>query len=305
MLNKITESLIPEILQLKVKLNDNVAKFKIDLIFKILFSTFLLTYLFFKIDFNILIRSLSSINMLWLSIATFTTFLVSLIYVLRLFIILKLFSEITFKDLYLINRLGNLFNFFLVGNLGQEFSKFAYIRDLPKRKLLYLLLFDRLSGFFAMAVVLLSGLHLIPSVDFFPTLLMYFSVLLVNIVLLFSLVLIKNKIQIPYDKFIKSILLSLIYTVGLIFIASLTFKGINITTINIDLIYAVPLLGMILFLPISINGIGLREFVLTNLLTIATESVILYTVIGYAIYVVLNLPGLIYYLKLKSVDGHN
>ena len=60
--------------------------------------------------------------------------------------------------------------------------------------------------------------------------------------------------------------------------------------------YAIPVVTLILVLPISIGGVGLREFTFANLMTpmgVTTTHILIYSMIGYSFQIIIALVSLL------------
>ena len=98
----------------------------------------------------------------------------------------------------------------------------------------------------------------------------------------------------------KSFGISVFYTIGLVCISYLSFRAVGVTGVFVNLFWIIPALSILLMLPLSINGIGLREYFLFYFLGISKELIIAYALLNYVIYIILCLPGMIYFLMSKS-----
>ena len=114
-----------------------------------------------------------------------------------------------------------------------------------------------------------------------------------------------KKTRINIVSFLFSFFLSTVYSILLVFISKLTFKSVGVNVDIEKLMYIVPSISILTMLPISINGIGVREYLLNYLLDINIESIIAYTLIGYSIYLLLNFPGFFFIFRHRTLSNKN
>lgn len=262
---------------------------------KLIFSALFVFLAFKKINISVLPELLKNINLTFAIVSLLITFLVSLIFVARIYILFKGKEEISFIQQYFINRAGNFFNFFLFGNLGQELSRIKYYRTSKKDTILVSFI-DRILG----------ALSLITILIFFNKPLSEmlgikqgFVLLLILVALCFSIFIIiylARKTNTMAIQIINAFIVSMFYSIGLIFISFFVFKTLGVNNIFFNLFWVIPTLSILLMLPISVNGIGLRELFLISVLPIDSNLVIAYSLLDYIIFILLALPGVIYFL---------
>lgn len=267
---------------------------------RLAFSMVLLVFVLRKINIAEIPSLFGEVNPALALVALLVTFLISLLFVLRIYLLFGHIEKLSFFEHYLVNRAGNFFNFFMIGNLGQEISRIRYYKT-SKKNTIFVSLLDRLLGALSLlAILLFFGRRLWETlgVSFFLGMCILVAVILVFIYLVgyFS-----KKTGIKTGRVNISFFISIFYSFGLVLIAFLSFKAVGVQNIFLDLIWVIPSLSILLMLPISINGIGVKEFFLIYTLSIDPHLVIMYSLLDYTIFIVLSLPGLFYFL-LKAKE---
>lgn len=266
---------------------------KIILYIKLVGSVFFLAYILSRLNFVALEEIFKHIDYLYLFLALALTFVVSLIYNLRYYyILLKEKSNPGFLNLYLINRFSNLINFILPGGLGQELGRLAYLKK--KKVAVFSSVIDRVLGLLSLALVGVLGL-IFSQKYLFPAILGF--LILVAIIIVFA---IQIKKRTHYSIY-RPLLLSIIYSLGLVLIAFFELKAVDSLVLFSELLIFVPLVSIALMLPISINGYGLREYLWVIMLGLPIETAVSYGLVGYIIGFLLSLPGLILVFDKRTI----
>lgn len=281
-------------------IQSNIANSRTLKAFKILISITFVLLILDNIDINDTFHVIKNLDLYYSSSAMALTFLVSLLFVLRIYILFENKLKNSFIGLYLINRAGNMFNFFLFGNVGQELARVMYIKDVNKKEILYISLFDRLLGLLSVMVILFFGVTFYNQIGNISTSAIRALIVVLLISLIIIILYLMRYLKLNQSTFLKSIGISLLYNIGLVCIAALSFRAVGVTGIFLDLFWVIPVLSILLMLPLSINGIGLREYFLLYILGLSKELIVSYAVLNYCIYIILCIPGLIYFLSSKS-----
>jgi len=182
-----------------------------------------------------------------------------------------------------------------------EVSRLMYFKNIPKKKTIFLSLFDRIIGFWAIITIFLFSIKELSYLLNIP-------LLLFSIILIFSFIILSVfifwysfRLGFSFKKILLLFLVSLLYHIGLIFLAVLKFNTIGVFIPFSKLCYIIPLLSILTMLPLSIDGIGISEYFLISVLTLSPENIIIYSILGRIINIILSLPGLLYFLiKIKN-----
>ena len=262
------------------------------LFLKIVISVSFVIYVLSRTNFEGLSRAFSGINVGFLFLTVFITFLATIFYNLRYARILSLFDmHIPFWGLYVINRFSNLINFFLPGGVGQEIGRLSYIDG--KKKVIASSLVDRFLGLLSLLILLLASV-------FFTSVGSTLYILLIILAFLAAAAgywYVRTRFHLKMG---LSLVWSLVYSFLLVVMAFFQFKAVGIEIDFLHLLFWVPLINLLLTLPISIQGYGLLEFFWFIVLSLLAEQVLAYTILGYLINFVLSIPGFVILLRGKK-----
>jgi uncharacterized membrane protein YbhN (UPF0104 family) len=139
------------------------------LVFKIVVTSVLLYYVFTKVPVNEVKYKLLHANYWWMTAAVIVFFLSSIVSAWRLLsffksIDLRLDPKFNFR-LYL---LGMFYNFLLPGGIGGDGYKIYLLNKtykLPAKKVFWAILFDRLSGLWAIGLIIVALVLFVPQVE--------------------------------------------------------------------------------------------------------------------------------------------
>ena len=218
---------------------------------------------------------------------------------------------------------GMFFNLFLPTSVGGDVVKGYYLCkqeiDNKKTKALLSVFWDRLTG--AMTLVLLSFVGLMfKSSNFLP---LYAKLLIaasfagvlcfVFFVPFAQKINLKQSIKNLFDNLIQLnkskglwkqiIVYALLFHVILVLIHVILAKDLGITIPVSYFLFVYPITSISGFLPISLNGIGVREAVYVYLLSLAgvsSEQAFAFSILWFLIILISSLFSVIYYLKSKQ-----
>ena len=244
------------------------------------------------------------------------------------------------KPLYFTVLYGQSLNQILPSRIGGDSARVAYLfTQYPKKKAAALsaTFLDRLLGL--IALILLAFID-IPFVQGFnpgqkAVGVVLLSILVILVILtfwgkldwMFSWLMklkwfpetIRVRIKIVWDILVEyrddrrvlfwGLILSLM-SQGLMIIGQyLTFQLIGVQVSLIDLFLVIPVVTLIVTLPISIGGIGVREVTLVSLLTIQNNEVVSFSLIRYSFYIllpmILLLQSFVEFIKNVWCDRKN
>ena len=251
---------------------------RIKICLKLFVSLVILCLLFFTVDVNTCLKTLSHIN-----ISLF--FLLVLIYLTG-----QVISAVKWK--IIAQKLGfhnTLFNFikyyfkgmfynsFLPTNVGGDIMKIAYLKkdcnqENSIEKAFVSVLADRISGVFVLVILAFAGIlavhNLNNMIKFFVCLAFLLSLLSIFLILVFGKKNFKhdiinkiigyNKLFLYIDMF-KILFLSLVFHILVIILHVLIGKALHLTINPFYYLILYPLSALAASLPVSLNGIGIKE----------------------------------------------
>lgn len=290
---------------------------------KIIISITILFYIFFKLEFEKIILSFSEINYLYLVPSLLLLFLSLFIMVIKWNLVLKKYLPYNTNNIFLLYWASDFTNLFGLGAIGGEAYKMSCFNE--KKKALFTSLFDKVLSFYW---YLFLGLSVFCSYSIFKHSLSgvaFFSLLFYCLSTLFTLFLnsyreniiktipIKgvrdfiNKINIDN----KTILFHSFFAFLLIFntaiIYSLIFKSLNLSELFfIQLLIFIPILLLATTLPISFQGIGVREYLFiefAKINSITLETALLCSLLVYLLCLVYRVTGIIPFLLKNNSNN--
>lgn len=285
---------------------------------KISISLIIIFYLFSNINLNEVLSPLKEINIYYLFFAFLLCFLSLLIMTFKWHLILKKYIDIGKKNLFKIYWASDFINLFGLGSVGGEIYKMISLND--KKKALASSLFDKLLSFYW--YILLGVSTLISSCIFKSIPLVLFFGIIFYLVLIFITLQInlkrKNIIQIIPSKKISNFLnkinltsydlilhsfLSFLFIINSALIYSLVFISTGLGFKFIELIIFVPILTIATSLPISFEGLGVREYLfveLSKIILVNTELILLSSLIIGFIGLAYRLSGSISFIFFRN-----
>lgn len=278
-------------------------------IFKICIAISLVAFLLFNLNKADLSESLSNVSLIFIFNCITILVFIFILASIRVNLIVSIFEKISFLKTWEINVISNASTFFLLPGITSEISRFYLLQNLTnldKSKIFISLLYDRFCGAIASFTMTIIGAILIfqkaYDTSFLLTLVMIiififlFFYFLINISKLKNLITLIPKIgsysltdklisisdQIEQKKlmFLFNIILSLLVQLGAILIVFLISYDLD-NTIDIRmLMLLLPGLTMIIALPISFGGLGLRELIFAAGFSISQVSKEVSIIIG-------------------------
>lgn len=261
------------------------------LFFRVAVSGVLIVYLLYRVDIRSILSSLNSAHLFWLGGAFSLLFVGRIISGYRWKLLLAAQGiDVPLKTLISSLLVGQFFNNFFPTTIGGDVVRAYDISKYSKNTAVSMtaILIERLTGFLALLLIaafaLVFGFHTIGDTFLLWVLIGFFSLILLLFLGLFNPTLsgqirrifdfrglsrIKGKIDKIYQALdlYKSRRKDLLITFLLGFLLQINvvahyyFIGLALG-LNVSLLYffiIIPLILMILLLPVSINGIGVRE----------------------------------------------
>lgn len=288
----------------------------VSLPLRIIFSIGLLSYLFFKFDFNLLSKILVEANFPMLIFCFILISLGIFISSYKWKILLRnLKEDVQLKGLFSLYYQGIFFNNFLPSNIGGDGYKFLKLsRKINSRKKAFISVFlDRISGVFVLGILFIISLIFLTYRFYYPIRNLFFvhEILILGIISLMALFILLFLILVKKSNFIRSNLSYLGLLNFKVFILSFLFYLVTIMNnyfiskvygLSISPIYYfifMPIILLLLFLPISFNGVGIREIsfiFLFGLIGVSKEQAFLLGFTPYILLVINSFIGLVIYL---------
>ena len=269
---------------------------KIKLLIKILFIFFAFYIIFSKIPLDEF-KKIEIKNPLYLFLAFIIYNISQIISAKRVDTYLKNINiNMNFKSQLILYYLGMFYNTLLPGGIGGDgYKAYRYEKEykIGYKKIIKALLIDRISGLFAIFLIL-SILSLFTSIK-------YASFLILLIFTPFILYFIHKFFFIEFkSSFFKSFIYSLfIQTLqGISFLFILFSLGINYKLIDLEILFFIS--SIISVIPISIGGVGLRELTFlygSNLIGINPTPIIMAGFLFFVIGLLSSLIGGIFIIK--------
>lgn len=263
-------------------------KNKLSFIIKLLVSAGLIIFILYRVNFKEVAAALTSMSLLWYGTALFTWGLFFVFVVWKWKIILK-YQGFSVPYLYLMRLYltGIFFNNFLPSTIGGDGYRIYKLIKYSKTNYQSALsvLIDRLSGFFALLILalifalvkyktiepmilyLVCGINLVFWIGIYILKHEKMYTLLMKILKKFNLTKISELVHEIYDALNKYKTKYYIPVLGFSFLAQLTNISVNyfigtalgadISIINYVLYF--PLIAILATIPITVNGLGLRE----------------------------------------------
>lgn len=278
----------------------------VETIIKITLSLAALYFVFSKIDFREVGQAIVNAKLSWLALALVIFSLSQIAASKRLLILFKLIdSRLTFKQNIKLYWLGLFYNLFLPGGVGGDGFKIYILNkyeDIKLKKIIGAILSDRVSGLVIIGVLILlltSFLQLQYDILKWSWLLIPFA---------FSAYYIFLNTFYKYLKpgFFQTLIWSTISQLGQMMVVICILFALNA--------FKIELLGSYFFLfflsaiagalPITLGGIGAREFVFVwgaTLWNINPTVVVSLSLLFYIVSAVSSLPGLMFVFKPSEI----
>ncbi len=296
--NEVEEEIKPK--TLKAKLWD-VTK----LLLKIAVTSVLLYFVFRKVNFADVKYRLFHANYWWM-LAALLSFFASMIAsswrLLSFFrsIDLKLDPRFNFR-LYL---LGLFYNFLLPGGIGGDGYKIYLLNKtykLPAKKVFWAIMFDRLSGLWAIGLIIVALVFLIPQIDIQITIPLGIFVVGSAIYYFVAYKFFKEYTKYFFEAHAKALLVQGLQVLTIIFI----LFGQDFTEKYSPYLLSFLISALATIIPISVGGAGVRETVFTQLTKVFPMDKTLAVFLPgsfYLISLIVALSGIYYLLRPSRLE---
>ncbi|MEE2840046.1 MAG: lysylphosphatidylglycerol synthase transmembrane domain-containing protein [Acidobacteriota bacterium] len=305
---------------------------------KILITLALLGFLAYQMDLNVLVKILLSANPVFILLGAFIQFTSMFLGVVRWQTILRNFGiNSRLVPLIKITFIGYFFNLFLPSGIGGDFFRSYYLAKQEDRGMsttVTTTILERSAGLCALLIIGTSFAALqdirVEGVRLFYVFLIMITLYLLGILVLFhswmhrriSSFLIKRnlehleaRMELVYQGLNElrrnkgSILKALVLSLGIqflsVFIVWVAAQAIQIeASFGVFLIF-VPLINLSIMVPLTINGIGLREslfYLLFSQIGLPVEMAVGLSLVTFALYILTASPGLVIYSLYKKEE---
>lgn len=263
-------------------------------IIKIVFFIIIFTLILYKTDFTLLIENLKTINYYYLFSSILLSTLVIFLASERLRIIFKLNNlEIDKIDNYLINYYSHFIDNFFFGFIGGDSYKVLSTKG-NKKGVIKSVLFDRLTGMIILLSFSIPGvLYYLINLSNYRSIINFQIVIgfligagiIFLVMLFFNRSLILSSLRQFKDVLLRKDILFLGFFIQtlIIFNLYLVFLSLNWNIRISEIFLFIPLISLIIIIPISIKGYGVREFLIVLFFGIALKEVLVFTIVNTAI----------------------
>jgi len=256
-------------------------------------------YIISKVNMGLFIKNLNNINYLFIILAILISILVIYLNSLRLSYILKNSkNNIKRTRLFLTIYFSQFVDNFFFGFIGGDVYKLTNIKG-NKKTILKSIMQDRLTGLFVLFITAIPGVvwysmtrfylpfelssQIITITTFLIALITipiiyFFKKKCTNRAVLSGKIFIKDTLQLFKD--FKLMILALSIQVAMIFNLYLIFLALGWEVSVISSLLYLPLISLIIILPISIKGYGIRELLLIHFFSISFDQVLVFTLLN-------------------------
>lgn len=272
---------------------------------KIAFTSLLLYLVLRKMDFNIVKKTLSESNPLFLLSGVVTFFVSQLIASSRL---ISFFKSIHLKVGFLFNLrlyfLGLFYNLFLPGGIGGDGYKIWLLNKsykLPAKKVFWAIFFDRLSGLWAIGLIIVSLIIFIPQINIHIGIPL--SVFVVGTIIYYFVAhrFFKDYTHFFWEAHAKAIVVQSLQVITVLFILlALHFNGKFSPYLFTFLVSSLSAV-----VPITVGGLGAREYIFIHfapLFNMDTNLAVVVSLLFYLTSALNSLLGVYYVFNTKRLN---
>lgn len=294
-------------------------KRKLKVIFRFLVTITLILYILTKIDLSKLFFTLSEINLLLFFIASFLYIVSSYISTLRWRLFIPSNSALTKGSLFSLYMIGCFFNIFLPGIMGGDVVKVILMRKMTGLKEAIASVFiERYIGFFGL--LLLGIIFFFIFYEDLPKNETIYLVPLTFISFLFGTLILYLSGEISFLRdvkdyifrfdrtlFYRAFIYSLLVQLTVMISVYVVFLSLNVNIKFYEIVIYLPLIIILATLPISISGIGVREwgFLMFFGGNVGNEKALAISILWFLSIAFASLYGGVEYLRFKDfIDVH-
>ena len=265
-MTRIEESIVNEVEEeVKPKTWKDITWNVVKTLFKIAVTSVLLYYVFRNVHFSDVKYRLLHANYWWM-LAALVSFFVSIIVsswrLLSFFMSIGLKLDLRFN--YRLYLLGLFYNFLLPGGIGGDGYKIYLLNKqykLPAKKVFWAIMFDRLSGLWAIGLITVVLIFLIPQIDVYIGIPL--GIFLAASVIYYA---VAYKFFREYTRYFfaahsKAVLVQSLQLLAIVFV----LFGQNFTGKFSPYLLSFLISALATIIPISVGGAGIRETVFQQL----------------------------------------
>ena len=274
-------------------------------VLKIAFTSLLLYLVLRKMDFNMVKKTLSQSSPVYLLLGVLTFFVSQIIASSRL---ISFFKSIHLKVGFLFNLrlyfLGLFYNLFLPGGIGGDGYKIWLLNKsykLPAKKVFWAIFFDRLSGLWAIGLIIVALVAFLPQINIHLSIPL--SVFVVGTAVYYFVAhrFFKDYTHYFWEAHAKAVVVQSLQVVTVLFILlALHFNGKFSPYLFTFLVSSLSAV-----VPITVGGLGAREYIFTNFapyFNMDTSLAVLVSLLFYLTSAVNSLLGVYYVFNTKRLN---
>lgn len=277
----------------------------IKTVLKIAFTSLLLYLVLRKMDFNVVKKTLSAANPFYLFLAVITFFVSQIIASSRL---ISFFKSIHLKVGFLFNLrlylLGLFYNLFLPGGIGGDGYKIWLLNKsykLPAKKVFWAIFFDRLSGLWAIGLIIVALIIFIPQINIHLSIPL--SIFLVGTAAYYFVThyFFKDYTHHFWEAHAKAVAVQSLQVITVLFILlALHFKGKFSPYLFTFLVSSLSAV-----VPLTVGGLGAREYIFIHfapLFNMDTNLAVVVSLLFYLTSAVVSLLGVYYVFNTRLLN---
>lgn len=312
---------------------DKTSKKRIlSLLLRTTVSALALFYLVFQIEWAVFVQNLQEMNLLFVALAFASVIASIVVSAYKWFLLCKLHGNISFNETFRWYYIGFFLNNFLPGSIGGDVARVYFAgKKLGSQQAIASVTVERVFAGIALALCSFTGI-LFFNMDNSPLLQIFTFIGIIAViycllfVTLFQNLVIKltnGKIKPFYETItvytqkkgtlIKLLLFSFLFQLCYILVSSFLFIAMDVSVPFLAQIGFISLISILTMIPISINGLGIREgaYVLLFAMVGVAESISLAVSLMFFILVLIgtSIGGIIWVFEknkdknLQSLNG--
>lgn len=249
-----------------------------QLMFRLFISVFACIFLAYKVDWSMFTNQLKQLQFGYVSLAFTCVIVCIVISAYKWFLLCRLNGEVSFYQCFRWYYIGFFFNNFLPGSIGGDVSRIIYAsKAIGTQQAVASVSVERLFAGIALILTTVTG---IISINSGASLWGQVSIFLLLISLLLAVVFLKpcekRMIRLFGDKvslFYKAIdqykhkrdvlwlllLYSILFQIFFVLVTTFLFKAMGVSVSFMAQLGLVSIISILTMIPVSINGIGIRE----------------------------------------------
>jgi len=298
---------------------------------KLFVSLFLLFYLLLKIDYQNILEIIKTLEYSYIFLSIFLILFGIIVSSYKWLIILKSINDkanISLLNIIKYYFIGNFFNNFMPTSIGGDIFRISLLKNVTKNyhDSFFSVFMDRFTGFYSLIIIFIISSFIIKSdsqyIDYMQ--LIFLSILFLTIILfcfinmgpfksiilkfsggkkIFTHFLYLHKFTSKKKIFFRSIIMSLLFQIIVLLFNLSVILAFGYEESLLQVILIIPVIMVITMLPISFNGVGIREsmFILFLVpLGYSETSAFAIGFITYILNIIISLPGFILYIEHKN-----